>query len=212
MVLALFKKKYSTEYFPRCRSGKESICPCRRCKRLGFDPWVGKISWGRKWQPTPVFLPGKSHGHRSRASYSSWTRAFSRVWAQYLWHTGLPEPVSLRWHMDSEPLDQQGSPWLFLFLMQSSQQAFFLSAKSSGIHAITRIKYIIPKLTSKGSSKQACPLPHILFSINTGHSLLQGMKPKIEAKRVDFPWLHLLGPSTEPCKESQQNEIEKITT
>ena len=96
--------------------------------------------------------------------------------------------------------------------MQSSQQAFFLSAKSSGIHAITRIKYIIPKLTSKGSSKQACPLPHILFSINTGHSLLQGMKPKIEAKRVDFPWLHLLGPSTEPCKESQQNEIEKITT
>ena len=29
---------------------------------LGFDPWVRKISWRRKWQPTPVFLPGKSHG------------------------------------------------------------------------------------------------------------------------------------------------------
>ena len=27
-----------------------------QCRRLGFDPWVGKISWGRKWQPTPVFL------------------------------------------------------------------------------------------------------------------------------------------------------------
>lgn len=38
------------------------------------------------------------------------------------------------------------------------------------------------------------------------------MKHKIEAKRVDCPWLHLLGPSTEPCMESQQNEIEKITT
>ena len=72
MLLALFFFKYSTEYFPRCRSGKESICPCRRCKRLGFDPWVGKIPWGRKWQPTPVFLPGKSHGHRSLVGYSPW--------------------------------------------------------------------------------------------------------------------------------------------
>ena len=31
-------------------------------KRCGFDSWVGKISWRRKWQPTPVFLPGESHG------------------------------------------------------------------------------------------------------------------------------------------------------
>ena len=36
----------------------------------GFDPWVGKIPWRRKWQPTPVFLPGKSHGQKSLASYS----------------------------------------------------------------------------------------------------------------------------------------------
>ena len=42
-------------------SGKESICPCRSCKRCRFDPWVGKIPWRKKWQPTPVFLPGKSH-------------------------------------------------------------------------------------------------------------------------------------------------------
>ena len=32
--------------------------------RPGFDPWFGKISWRRKWQPTPVFLPGESHGWR----------------------------------------------------------------------------------------------------------------------------------------------------
>ena len=43
-------------------SSKESACQCRRC---GFNPWVRKISWRRKWQPTPVFLPGKSHGQRS---------------------------------------------------------------------------------------------------------------------------------------------------
>ena len=34
-------------------------------KRCGFNPWVGKIPWSKKWQPTPLFLPGKSHGQRS---------------------------------------------------------------------------------------------------------------------------------------------------
>ena len=41
-----------------------------RGKRHGFDPWVGKIPWRRAWQPTPVFLPGESHGQRSLVSYS----------------------------------------------------------------------------------------------------------------------------------------------
>ena len=36
-----------------------------QCGRPGFDPWVWKIPWRRKWQPTPVFLPGESHGPRS---------------------------------------------------------------------------------------------------------------------------------------------------
>ena len=37
-----------------------------------FDPWVGMIRWSRKWQPTPVFLPGESHGQRSLVGYSPW--------------------------------------------------------------------------------------------------------------------------------------------
>ena len=57
---------------PRWFSGKESACQCRRCRRLGFHPWIRKVSWSRKWQPTPVFLPGKSHGQRSLAGYSPW--------------------------------------------------------------------------------------------------------------------------------------------
>ena len=38
----------------------------------GFDPWVRKIHWRRKWQPTPVLLPGRSHGLRSLVDYSPW--------------------------------------------------------------------------------------------------------------------------------------------
>ena len=40
----------------------------------GFNPWVGNIPWRRKWQPTPVFLPGESHGRRSLVGYSPWGR------------------------------------------------------------------------------------------------------------------------------------------
>ena len=38
---------------------------CLQCRRPGFNPWVVKIPWRRKWKPTPVFLPGEFHGQRS---------------------------------------------------------------------------------------------------------------------------------------------------
>ena len=53
---------------PRWLNGKES-CQCRRHR---FSPWVGKTIWRRKWQPTPVFLPGKFHGQGSLVGYSPW--------------------------------------------------------------------------------------------------------------------------------------------
>ena len=53
--------------FPGGTRGKEPACQCRR---LVFDPWVGKIPWSRNWQPTPAFFPGESHGQRSLAGYS----------------------------------------------------------------------------------------------------------------------------------------------
>ena len=58
--------------FPNGSSSKDSACQRRRPKRLGFDPWVKKIPWRRERQPTPVFLPGESHGQRSLLCYSPW--------------------------------------------------------------------------------------------------------------------------------------------
>ena len=57
---------------PRWFIGKETVCQCRGCRRCGFDSWFGKIPWIRKWQLTPVFLPGKFHGQRSLVGYSPW--------------------------------------------------------------------------------------------------------------------------------------------
>ena len=51
---------------------KGFFCQCRRLRRRRFEAWVGKIPWRRKWQPTPVFLPGKSPGERSLVGYSLW--------------------------------------------------------------------------------------------------------------------------------------------
>ena len=53
----------------RWLSGKESTCQSRRLK---FDRWVRRIPWRGKWHPTPVSLPGKSHGQRSLVGYSLW--------------------------------------------------------------------------------------------------------------------------------------------
>ena len=60
--------------FPRWHSGEESACQCRRRRRCKFSPWIGKIPWSRKWQPTPIFLLWESHGQRNLAVYSPWGR------------------------------------------------------------------------------------------------------------------------------------------
>ena len=53
---------------------------CLQCRRPRFDSWVRKILWRRKWQPTPVFLPGESHGQRSLTGLQSET------WPEWLTH------------------------------------------------------------------------------------------------------------------------------
>ena len=53
-------------------SGKESACQYRRLRRHGFHPCIRKILWRRKWELTPVFLPGKFHGEKSLVGYSLW--------------------------------------------------------------------------------------------------------------------------------------------
>ena len=55
---------------PGSTSGKEPLCQCRGWRRHRFDSWVGKIPCRESWQPTPVFLPGETHGQKSLEDYS----------------------------------------------------------------------------------------------------------------------------------------------
>ena len=60
-------------------------------------PWVGKIPWRREWQPTPVFLPGESHGQRRLVGYSPWGCKESDTTEQHFHfqtHSGFPRELS----------------------------------------------------------------------------------------------------------------------
>ena len=74
-----------TPSFPGSSDGKRI---CLQCRRPGFDSWVKKIPWRRKWQSTPVLLPGKSHGWRSLVDYSPWGRRESDTteWLHFRFH------------------------------------------------------------------------------------------------------------------------------
>ena len=87
--------------FPGGPSGKELTCQCRRCKRHRFSPWVRKIPWRRAQQPTPVFLPGESHGQGSLV-YSPWghrelnmTERLSTAWHIILTEKNLSKQIQL---------------------------------------------------------------------------------------------------------------------
>ena len=90
---------------------KASVCNVRQS---GFNPWVGKIPWRRKWQPTPVFLPGESHGQRDLVSYSLWGHKESDT-TEWLTHTHTHTHTHAAWGISVlwlhiEPGPQQWKP------------------------------------------------------------------------------------------------------
>ena len=121
---------FSTGHDVGGASGKEPACRCRRHEICGFDPWIRTIPWRREQQPTPVFLPGESHGQRSLAGYgpegrkesdrmkwlSTHTHWFqrARVWlTPRMWHIWHNVPLRhlrrrLRVSLDIMPESEHG--------------------------------------------------------------------------------------------------------
>ena len=93
--------KYSMlQGIPRWCSDKESACQCRRRKRCGFDSWVRKIPWRKKWQPTPEFLLGKYNGWRSLADYShevTKSQICLRDWGRHTFFSRAPVVFLVSW-------------------------------------------------------------------------------------------------------------------
>ena len=68
---------------------------CLRYRKLGFDPWVRKITWRREWVPTPVFLSGEFHAQRSLVGYRSWGHKESHM-TEWLIHIHNPFLIHLQ--------------------------------------------------------------------------------------------------------------------
>ena len=85
--------------FPGGANGKEPICQCRRHKRHRFNPWVRKIPWRRKWQPTPVHCleipwteePGRLQSMESQRVRHDWSTTLSTFHMTKSW------PMSYEW-------------------------------------------------------------------------------------------------------------------
>jgi len=94
--------------------------------RPGFDPWVGKIPWRRKWQPTPVLLPGKSHGQRS-----PWGHRVGHDWATSLSLIDLENKYKLErgiiWHNWPHTAHNSQEKFLDIFLLLPLNYCFKIS-------------------------------------------------------------------------------------
>jgi len=107
-------------------SQRQRIClQCRSCRRLGFNPRVGKIPWRRKWQPTPVFLPGES---QDRGASGLQPIGLQRV--GHDWTDGTPGRYARR-----PPLTHYSQPftlsWLFYHLNPSPLFSLYISPISA---------------------------------------------------------------------------------
>ena len=148
---------------PWWRSGKEFACQCRR---LRFDSWVGNIPWRRKWQPTLVFLPGKSYGQRSLVGYCPWGRKRVRHdLATKTTSSSLPWPVCHYVFIEKtepgKPLSITVSLWILnasippsLFLASFVSLAHCISLTVSRQHSQSPLP---PTQASMSSSKHSVP-------------------------------------------------------
>ena len=110
---------YGCYYYWRLRW--QSVC--LQCGRPGFDPWVGKILWRRKWQPTPVLLPGKFHG-RSLVGHSPWGCRVGHYWATLL--------LSMLLNGDGYQNPTKGGNtdyWFYIFEMEGAEKKSTISLK-----------------------------------------------------------------------------------
>ena len=91
----IFMNLCDLQGLPRWFSGKESACQCRR---HGFDPWVGKMPWRRKWQPIPVFLSAKVCGQRNLVGYISFHRVGDAIQPSHPLLPASPLALNLSQH------------------------------------------------------------------------------------------------------------------
>ena len=155
--------------FPGGASGKESACQSRRRKRHRFHPWIGKILSRRTWQPTPVFLPGESHGQRRLVGYSPWgckesdmTEDLARTHALYPTNLCKTRNAALK-TKSTYPLKQSHSP------VQKQEELGCSLSDTKGLNAHATTWFLICFFPTKKETKRitAFSLEYFPFPLGT---------------------------------------------
>ena len=153
-----------------------SVCP--QCGRPGFDPRVGKIPWRKKWQLTPVLLPGESHGRKSLAGYSPRGRKQSDT----------TEPLHLLTYAPITALQPLIPPALFWFECWSEESVLetFLFGFLHSIH-------LDPFVDLSGEICIISTSVHYFTRNNTTdrHEQPSGFRPLVSLKGLGRPCLRL---------------------
>ena len=143
--------------FPGGTGGREPTCQCRRCKRCGFDPQVGKISWRRAWQPSPVFLPRESQGERLWVGYSplgqkelDTTEATQHAQGTVNWsHGSAPMPGEVKIGI------------LHQFVEDIKSSVFYLSSEEVNFLSLTLLLFMLARqLLLFSSIENLATIPH----------------------------------------------------
>ena len=179
--LALSRALNKGWLLPRWNSGKEFACQCKRC---GFDPWVGKILWSRKWQPTLVFLVTKFHGQRRLVGYSPWGCKESDKTEHT--HTHVHVAVSISSVQFSRSvLHDSATPWI------TARQAFLSITNSRS--SLTHVHWVSDAIQpSHPLSSPSPPVPNPsqhqgLFQwVNSSHEVAKVLE--FQLQHQSFQW------------------------
>ena len=133
--------------FPWWLSCKESASQCRRQK---FDPWIRKIPWRRNRQPTPVFLPGKSHGQSGLVGHSPWDYK-SQSWFSNQPTTSTGWTVPTLWLTTSKPR----FVWQKALILQVNQEEW------------SQVETLLLPSLGRGFSMDTQYFENFLLSVNT---------------------------------------------
>ena len=144
----------------------QTVKNCLQCRRPGFCPWVRKILWRRKWQPTPVFLPGEFYGQRSLVVYSPWS---GKELDMTEWLTLHITTTSYNWSVDfSNTINIIPSPYVMNSEIFCSSLAWPCLPKPCHVLPLLLSPLLFPSLVSPPSSFPTLPShyipPHFILS------------------------------------------------
>ena len=129
--------------FPGGTSSKQPTCQCRRNMRCRFSPWVRKILWRRKWQPTPVIFAWRPKGREPRGLQSTGLQRVRHDWSDLAHTQAARTPFTQRYAFKVPPclhgLIAHFKHWIIFHCLDVVNHSLFIPWRASGCSQLLTI-------------------------------------------------------------------------